>query len=55
MKRLTRLAAALLALGLLAGCAGVELRTPPEFRGKKVKEDPPGTYVPWLEGTVKPC
>ena len=38
-----------LALGLLAGCAHwVEFQTPAEFRGKKVKEDPPGTYVPWL-------
>ena len=55
MKRLSRIAAALLGLGLLAGCAGVEFRTPAEFRGKKVKEDPPGVYVPWLQGSVKPC
>jgi hypothetical protein len=46
----------ILALGLLAGCAHwVEFQTPAEFRGKKVKEDPPGTYVPWLNSGVKAC
>jgi hypothetical protein len=56
MKRLGRLTLVVLALGLLAGCAeGPQFRTPAEFRDKKVKEDPPGTYVPWLQGVVKPC
>ena len=49
----------ILTLGLLALCAGcahvLEFRTPEEFRGKKVKEDPPGTYAPMLDQGPRPC
>ncbi len=47
---------ALLCLGLCVGCAHVlEFRTPQEFQGKKVKEDPPGTYAPMLLPGTRSC
>ena len=46
----------LLLLTLGAGCAHVlEFRTPQEFRGQKVKEDPPGTYAPMLAPGTRTC
>lgn len=42
----------LLALAALAwGCAGViEFRLPDEFKGRKLKEDPPLSLAPALDG-----
>ena len=55
-RRALSLVLMILALGFLGACAHVvEFRVPKEFQGKKVKEDPPGTYVPWLQSQVKPC
>ena len=52
--RLLFVGSLLLLLG--AGCAHVlEFRTPAEFRGKKVKEDPPGVYAPMLYQGPRPC
>lgn len=56
MRRLWLNLLALLFLALGAGCAHVlEFRTPQEFRGQKVKEDPPGTYAPMLVQGPRSC
>lgn len=45
--------AMILALAILAqGCAGIiEMRVPKQFKGSKLKEDPPISMVPCVEAT----
>jgi hypothetical protein len=52
------LAILLAAWALATGCAGiVRLDPPAEFRDKKVKEDPPGSCLPFEQGgrEVRAC